>query len=143
MYVEPIYLRASSGSLPEVKRVIVYFNERIAYEETLAQALESMFGSGAAAEVTPPGTTEIDDPVEPPSEPAAPEPKPDVKPEPPKPPVVVDGDYEGLSKDELISLAQGAFDTAEQAMRNGDWAAYGAAQDELGKILAALAAQAE
>jgi hypothetical protein len=46
MYVEPIYLESANSSLPEVKRVIVYYNERIAYAATLAAALDQMFGSG-------------------------------------------------------------------------------------------------
>ena len=35
--------------MPEVKRVIIYYNDRIAYEETLADALDVMFGTGAGA----------------------------------------------------------------------------------------------
>ena len=69
MYVEPIYLRASIGSLPEVKRVVVYYNGRIAYKETLREALNEMWpGAGDATlsgdaapgietPVTTPGTT--------------------------------------------------------------------------------------
>ncbi|MDR1953945.1 MAG: UPF0182 family protein, partial [Clostridiales Family XIII bacterium] len=34
MYVEPIYLKASDSSLPEVKRIIIYYGDRIAYEAT-------------------------------------------------------------------------------------------------------------
>ena len=49
IYVEPIYLESANSSLPEVKRVIIYYNERIAYEDTLAKALDSMFGSGASS----------------------------------------------------------------------------------------------
>ena len=44
LYVEPVYLEASSDtSLPEVKRVIVAYGDRIAYEPTLAEALISLF----------------------------------------------------------------------------------------------------
>ncbi|MDO4541812.1 MAG: UPF0182 family protein, partial [Bacillota bacterium] len=56
MYVEPIYLESSNSSLPEVKRVIIYYNERIAYESTLDAALNAMFGTeneaGAVTEET-------------------------------------------------------------------------------------------
>lgn len=45
IYVEPIYLKSSNeNSLPEVKRVIVAYADRIAYESTLKDALESLFG---------------------------------------------------------------------------------------------------
>ncbi len=47
LYAEPIYLEASSGSLPEVKRVIMYYGEKVAYEPTLAECLNSLFGDGA------------------------------------------------------------------------------------------------
>ena len=44
LYVEPVYLEANKESIPEVKRVIVAFNDQIAYKPTLAEALESLFG---------------------------------------------------------------------------------------------------
>ena len=47
LYVEPVYLYASTGSLPEVKRVVVFYNEQIAYESTLADCLDTLFGKGA------------------------------------------------------------------------------------------------
>jgi uncharacterized membrane protein (UPF0182 family) len=39
MYVEPLYIAAEQGQLPELKRVIVSFGDRIAMEETLDGAL--------------------------------------------------------------------------------------------------------
>ena len=55
IYVEPIYLKADNeSSLPEVKRVVVFYGERIAYEETLEEALEKLFGAAEApGPVTP------------------------------------------------------------------------------------------
>ena len=50
LYVQPIYLAAEQGSLPELKRVVVAFGERIAMEETLDQALQRIFGAKPAAE---------------------------------------------------------------------------------------------
>lgn len=46
IYVEPVYLEATNSSIPEVKRVIVAFGDKIAYEPTLAEALDSLFGDG-------------------------------------------------------------------------------------------------
>ena len=44
LYVEPVYLESSTDtSLPEVKRVIVAYGDRIAYEPTLAEALIQLF----------------------------------------------------------------------------------------------------
>ena len=47
MYVEPVYLEASNQAIPEVKRVIVAYGDKIAYASTLDEALESLFGDGA------------------------------------------------------------------------------------------------
>jgi len=43
LYVEPLYLEASAGELPELKRVIVAYQDRIAMEETLGGALQNIF----------------------------------------------------------------------------------------------------
>ncbi len=51
LYVEPVFLRAEQrDSLPELKRVIVAFGERIAMEETLDAAIEKVFGRAPEAE---------------------------------------------------------------------------------------------
>lgn len=44
LYVEPVYLEASNEAIPEVKRVIIAYGDRIAYESTFADALNSLFG---------------------------------------------------------------------------------------------------
>ncbi len=45
LYVEPIYLRAEQeGSLPELKRVIVAYGDRLTMQETLEESLEVIFG---------------------------------------------------------------------------------------------------
>jgi uncharacterized membrane protein (UPF0182 family) len=50
LYVQPLYLAAERGQLPELKRVIVAFGDRIAMEETLEGALSSVFGGRAAVQ---------------------------------------------------------------------------------------------
>jgi hypothetical protein len=44
IYVQPLYLKAESGKIPELKRVIVAYENRIAMDETLDQALSRIFG---------------------------------------------------------------------------------------------------
>lgn len=46
LYVEPVFLQADQGQLPELTRVIVVHGERIVMEETLQQALDRLFGEG-------------------------------------------------------------------------------------------------
>jgi len=52
VYIQPIYLRAEGGKIPELKRVIVAHENRIAMEETLDLALERVFGGQVAQENT-------------------------------------------------------------------------------------------
>jgi len=44
LYVQPLYLAAAQGRLPELKRIIVAFGNRIAMEETLEESLQRIFG---------------------------------------------------------------------------------------------------
>jgi uncharacterized membrane protein (UPF0182 family) len=44
IYVQPMYLKAESGQIPELKRVIVAYENQIAMEETLEKALGRIFG---------------------------------------------------------------------------------------------------
>jgi uncharacterized membrane protein (UPF0182 family) len=54
LYVEPLYLLAETGQIPQLKRVIVAAGSNIAMEETLAGALAKVFGT--APVVTTPTT---------------------------------------------------------------------------------------
>lgn len=119
LYVEPVYLEATNSSIPEVKRIIVAYGDRIAYEETLAECLVSLFGEEAAGGVDTSGGLLEDNPS---------------------------GDETGegsgtdLTQDELIQKAVDAYDNAQAAMQQGDWAAYGDYLDELEDALNKLAA---
>jgi hypothetical protein len=48
LYVSPLYLRAEHGHLPELKRVIASYGEKVVMKETLAEALSALFEAGAA-----------------------------------------------------------------------------------------------
>ena len=54
IYVQPLYLRAESGKIPELKRVIVAYENRIAMEETLDAALSRIFGEVRVSDETLP-----------------------------------------------------------------------------------------
>ncbi len=43
LYIEPVYLRAEQGELPELKRVIVAYDKAVVMEENLEQALAAIF----------------------------------------------------------------------------------------------------
>lgn len=118
LYVEPVYLEATNSSIPEVKRIIVAYGDRIAYEGTLAECLVSMFGEGADAGVDSAGvSTNPDNQAGQGGE-------------------TSDGP---VTQDELIQKAVTAYDEAQAAMQEGDWSAYGEHLDELEEALNQLA----
>jgi len=46
LYVRPLYLKAQAGKIPELKRVVVAYENKIAMEETLEEGLTRIFGGG-------------------------------------------------------------------------------------------------
>ncbi|MFO7710142.1 MAG: UPF0182 family protein [Candidatus Woesearchaeota archaeon] len=44
LYIEPLYIQAETGQLPELKRILVSDGERVVMEQTLGQALNALFG---------------------------------------------------------------------------------------------------
>ncbi|WP_432662135.1 UPF0182 family protein [Wukongibacter baidiensis] len=111
LYVEPIYLKADAqDSLPEVKRVIVAYGDKIVMEETLEEGLEKIFGKET---VTPKPETPI--PTEP-TEPTVPT-------------------EESSDINQLIARANNVFERSIEAQKQGNWAEYGKLIEELEGIL--------
>lgn len=52
LYVEPVYLRAEQGELPELKRVIVAHNKEIVMTNSLDTSLAAIFGEGQPQQPT-------------------------------------------------------------------------------------------
>ncbi|PIS35742.1 MAG: hypothetical protein COT36_00745 [Parcubacteria group bacterium CG08_land_8_20_14_0_20_38_56] len=105
LYIRPLYLRAEGGKIPELKRVIVAYENRIAMEETLEISLRQIFGYQEKKE-----EKEL---------PAAPSEKEEVL----------------KSKGSLIEQAQKHYHQALQAQRDGNWTLYGEEIRKLGEIL--------
>ncbi|HSO72209.1 MAG TPA: UPF0182 family protein, partial [Thermodesulfobacteriota bacterium] len=61
IYVQPVYLKAESGQIPELKRVVVAYENLIAMEETLDKALGRIFGQAIkkAGDEKPPEIKEV------------------------------------------------------------------------------------
>ena len=53
LYVQPLYLKAESGQIPELKRVIVAYENEIRMGRTLEEALEAIFQTGPRLSPTP------------------------------------------------------------------------------------------
>ncbi len=57
IYVEPVYLQAERGQIPELKRVVVAVGDRLAMEATLDEALARVVGLPLPAQPPPTGPT--------------------------------------------------------------------------------------
>lgn len=114
IYVEPVFLQAEAGGLPELKRVIVAVGDQIAMKPTLRESLAAVFG------VVP--------------LPAEPQPPTVTSPAPTEPREPVAADIAGL-----IAEAQEHYDRAQQHLKDGDWTGYGRELDALKRVLDRLA----
>ncbi len=69
LFIEPIYLQSTTdGSIPEMKRVIVGYEDKLTMTETLEEGLKQIFGKNAPT-LKPPQNIMQDEPDEPPANP--------------------------------------------------------------------------
>jgi hypothetical protein len=47
IYIQPVYLQATNGKLPELKRVIFSYADQVVMEETLSSAIQSAFSESS------------------------------------------------------------------------------------------------
>ncbi|MGW0607621.1 UPF0182 family membrane protein [Streptomyces sp. NPDC002640] len=108
LYVEPVYVRGGGLKYPLLRKVLVSYNGQTAFEDTLGQALDKVFGAGGEAqppeEETPPGEDTPPDTGDP-------------------------------TLDQALKDVQEAFDAGQEAFKKGDWEAYGRAQEDLEEAL--------
>jgi hypothetical protein len=114
LYVRPLYLRASDGKIPELKRVIVAYQNQIVMAETLDLAIDRIFGGGAAPRSTPAAPGQ---PVE------------------MRPPSTNTSGRPATAASALAARARQHYDRAMQAQRDGNWALYGEEIRLLGEAL--------
>ena len=110
LYVEPLYIRAENGQLPQLQRVIASYSDRVVMGDDLAQTLKALF-IGA-----PPSLPELTQGA-PPVSIAAPV---------AAAPVSMPADLEQASEH---------YDRALAALRLGDWTAFGQEMQALGREL--------
>lgn len=127
LYVMPLYLESTSTKIPELKRVIVALGDRVAMEPTLHEALSAVVGRQVSP--TPPTGATVGAPTAP-SAPTAPTTP------------AVPGAALNQQATRLINQAASEYNSAKQAQRQGDWAAYGRHMDALERTLNELKALA-
>ncbi len=128
IYVQPIYLRAEGGNIPELKRVVVAHENQVVMGETLEEGLNALFGSGAAGQTR----TSVRDSVSALSVTQPPVIGGGIAPAPGAPP--------SATVSELLREAQAHYDRAIAAQRAGNWAEYGREIEQLGAAIRALRA---
>jgi uncharacterized membrane protein (UPF0182 family) len=111
LYFKPIYLRArSEGAIPELKKVVLASGDRVVMTDTVEEGLQLLLAERAGR--TPPRVARDGETAAPPTAPTAPA--------------------------DLRSLARQAnriYREAQDALKNGDWAAYGERMRRLEAIL--------
>ena len=111
LYVEPLYLQAATGKIPELQRVIVATADQVVMAESLGLALAELFGADVIAEA---GLEELLAtgtvlPAELGGDVTA---------------VGADG-LAGVTVEDLVLLASEQYVQAQESFREGDWANYG------------------
>ncbi|MBW8819135.1 MAG: UPF0182 family protein [Streptomyces sp.] len=104
LYVEPVYVRGGGLKYPLLRKVLVTYGGNTAFEDTLDEALNKVFGAVGSTTQPPDddgGTT--------------------------KPPPT----SSNPTVQKALNDAQKAFDAGQEALKKGDWEAYGRAQKDL------------
>lgn len=110
MYVQPIYLKSDNDtSIPEVRRVIVLYENDLIMEESLDKALSKIFGRKLDQ-----AKDDFKDSTD-----------------------LITGDLDDDIKS-IIKKANQLFEEAEDALKESNWASYGEKMDQLKAILKQL-----
>ncbi|MEF9906286.1 UPF0182 family membrane protein [Streptomyces sp. P9-A2] len=109
LYVEPVYVRGGDLKYPLLRKVLVTYGGQTAFEDTLEQALDKVFGTEGSA--TEPPKSEDEGTTKPPPS------------------------SENPTVQEALNDAQEAFEAGQKALQKNDWEAYGQAQKDLEKAL--------
>jgi uncharacterized membrane protein (UPF0182 family) len=116
IYVQPLYLRAQGGRIPELKRVVVAHESEVAMEETLEGGLQRLFGGRTSPTLATGAPTQ-----------------PGVAPPAAGAPAATNNENAQIIRD-----ANAAYERARAAQRAEDWATYGVEMRRLGELLRRL-----
>jgi uncharacterized membrane protein (UPF0182 family) len=107
LYVEPLFLQASAGNFPELKRVIAATGNRVGIGADLNEALQVAFNLAPGTIIGADGNTG-----------PQPTPQPGQTPQPRPSPGA-------QTPVQLTESARDHYDRAQAALRDGDWTTYG------------------
>jgi uncharacterized membrane protein (UPF0182 family) len=122
IYLQPVYLQSNASAFPEFQRIVVASPTTVVWGRTLGEALGLLLAGG-------PGPTPTPTPTPTPGPGPTPTAGPTGSPGPGGLPADVAG---------LIAYANDHFELAQQALRNGDFARYGAEMELVRQALQRL-----
>ncbi|MDD2432704.1 MAG: UPF0182 family protein, partial [Clostridia bacterium] len=110
LYVEPLYIEAEQNKYPQLRKVFVYYQDTIVMEDTLEQALVSIFGGdiGKDALSPPEGRTEAEEGG-----------------------IIMHED----TLQELFMRLATLHREGQERIKAGDWAGYGRIQKEIDSLI--------
>jgi uncharacterized protein len=122
VYVQPLYLQAEGGRIPELKRVVVAYQNRVVMQETLEGALGELFGGSTGPRRQPAAAVAAG--------------------------AAAAGAGAGAEISDsafraLVAEARRRYEAALQAQREIDWARYGEEFRRLGELLDRLDEKAQ
>ena len=110
LYVQPVYIESTGEtSYPLLQKILVAFGDQIAFEDTLEQALDALFGGDSGAETGDANVVEPGDSS--------------------------NADSGNAALDVALNAAAKALSDKEAAFRAGDWEAFGEADDPLARAI--------
>ncbi|HKJ41671.1 MAG TPA: UPF0182 family protein [Sunxiuqinia sp.] len=109
LYVEPVYLQSEQGKIPELKRVIVTYNDQIEMKRTLEECLQAIFNtSGSQDTLSVPQVKDIENIVK-------------------------------TSLSAKASEALSHYNKATEYLKQNNWAGYGKELEEMKAVLSKMA----
>jgi uncharacterized membrane protein (UPF0182 family) len=131
LYVEPLYVRGSGeNSFPLLQKVLVNYGDKIGYANTLAQALDQVFGAGAGQSATDSGGS-------PTTGGSSPTPTPTTTAPSTSSPNGGSGASSNPAMNQAVSDINGALAALASAQKSGDFAGIGKAEADLQKAVSA------
>jgi uncharacterized membrane protein (UPF0182 family) len=109
LYIRPLYVEAEGTPLPQLKKVIVVYGDKVVIRDSLRDAITAIFPGSTPATLEQQGTGQA---APPPGQTTTPSPDGTVA-----PPVL-------SSVNELLTEATARFTAAEEALKAGDLSAY-------------------
>lgn len=130
LYVQPVYVKSTGDtSFPLLQKVLVAFGDQIAFEDTLDEALDVLFGGDSGADA---GDTNVPgDSTTPPTDGTDTGGGTDTGTAPSTGDPTVDAQIKTLLDQAKVAMAE-----KDSAMASGDWAAYGVADKKISDALA-------